>query len=154
MKALKLFFLLALPLLFAACSSTQIEDKVEQEVTEQPARRMHGEVAQKGMSAIENSSLSTEEKERIQELHSRMSKDTFRIQNEISKLKGVLFETFVTKPYDAKKVNVVKKRLLALNNEKMNNMLNALKEMENILGHIQPEEREIFLRRVMEFDHY
>lgn len=69
----------------------------------------------------------------------------------MSKLKGVLFETLTTTPYDAKKAEVLKKRIVKLNNEKMDSMFLAFEEVKRILGYMSPQERRELMRGLMEF---
>lgn len=123
------------------------EVKLEQEVQQQPARKMHGEVATKGFeSIVQSKSLSDEQKEKILKLHSKMTADTFKIQEETSKLKSVLFETMTAQPFDTKKVNSIKKRLITLNDQKMKNMLNAIDEVKGIVGKTEKENIQDFYR--------
>ncbi len=111
------------------------EVKLEKEVQAQPAAEMHGGVAQKGVESILNSkTLTAEQKKELMNLHGNLAKETFKIQEETSKLKGVLFETITTKPYDRKKVASLKKKLTSLNDKKMKNMFEALDKVQAILG--------------------
>ena len=147
---MKYFFVLLFFL--SACARVEVEKKVDQEAAMQPARSMHGGVASKGFAAIFRSSkLTQEQKEKFMDLHKRMVKDTFSIQDEISRLKGVLFETVTEVPYDAAKVNVLKKKLIQLNNAKMDKMLDALEDVKRIVGYMTHEERQQFVRDMLEF---
>ncbi|MGZ3771044.1 MAG: hypothetical protein ACXVCP_01855 [Bdellovibrio sp.] len=131
------------------CSTKQAQEekKIDQEVQAQPARAPHGEVAQKGFESIVNSkSLTEDQKEKLLKLHSKMAADTFKIQEETSKLKGVLFDTITAKPYDDNKVNLIKKRLISLNDQKMKNMLNAIDEVKAIVGQTEKENIQDFYR--------
>ena len=124
------------------CAQTQVEKDLDREATAEPARRMHGGVATKGYEAIENSrSLSPEQKQQLKELHGQMIAKTFTIQEDTAKLKGVLFNTLTKSPYDEQKVETIKKRLVALNEQKMQNMFSALSQAQKILGVTPPEER-------------
>ena len=125
-----------------ACANQQVEKDLTIQAGAQPTRAMHGEVAYKGLEAIErSSSLTAEQKQKLHDLHERMMKETFRIQDETSRLKAVLFETISTSPYDPKKLGALKKSLTALNDQKMSNMFSALGEAEKIVGYIPEEEK-------------
>ncbi|HAG92119.1 MAG TPA: hypothetical protein DCL41_09615 [Bdellovibrionales bacterium] len=141
-KFLRTSLALSLTLGLAACSSSPTSEDVDQEVAEQPARTFHGGVAAKGMEAINDSkSLSSDQKDQLKKLHMKMAEETMEIQTEMSKVKGVLFETITSKPYKPKKVAELKKRLLSLNDKKMKNMIQALDKTEKILGeNHSPEE--------------
>lgn len=132
-----------------ACSHSPVEKEVTAQANAEPARPLHGGVARKGFESITNSeSLTPEQKTKLSDLHKDMIAKTFAIQEETSKLKSVLFETITAKPYRADKVNEVKKRLTTLNDEKMKNMFNALKETEKILGVLPGEERKNIYREI------
>ena len=125
-----------------ACANQQVDNEIQQKAAAQPTRTMHGEVANMGLESIDSSpSLTTEQKQKLHELQERMMKETFRIQDETSKLKGVLFETIATSPYDPKQISSLKKRLTALNDQKMSNMFSALSEAEKIVGYIPATEK-------------
>jgi hypothetical protein len=53
--------------------------------------------------------------------------------------------------YDAAKVNVLKKKLIQLNNAKMDKMLDALEDVKRIVGYMTHEERQQFVRDMLEF---
>lgn len=130
-----------------ATKTTEQDAKLQQEVEAQPPRKMHGEVSQKGFeSIVESKSLTEDQKGKLLKLHSKMSADTFKIQEETSKLKSVLFETITAKPYDNAKVNSIKKRLITLNDQKMRNMLNAIDEVKGIVGQTEKENVQDFYR--------
>lgn len=125
-----------------ACANQQLEKEINDRSAAQPVRTMHGEVATKGFDAIENSpSLSTEQKQRLLILQKRVMSETFDIQNEISKLKGVLFDSISKSPYDPKIVGALKRRLTILNNQKLDKMFSALNEVEKIVGAIPEAEK-------------
>jgi Spy/CpxP family protein refolding chaperone len=133
----KTFMMGATALVITNCAAkpTQDEVKLANEVQTQPAREMHGGVAAKGMEAILSSNSLTEaQKKQLLSLHGEMAKETFKIQEETSKLKGVLFETITAKPYDRSKVNALKKKLVTLNDKKMKNMFEALDKVQGIIG--------------------
>ncbi|MGZ3772546.1 MAG: Spy/CpxP family protein refolding chaperone [Pseudobdellovibrionaceae bacterium] len=150
MKSSIRYFLMALCLFSVVnCASkpTQEEVKVQQEVQAEPPRKMHGEVAQKGFeSIVQSKSLTDDQKAKLLKLHTKMSAETSQIQDETSKLKAVLFDTMTAKPYDSKKVNVIKKRLITLNDKKMKNMLKAIDEVKDIVGQTEKENIQDFYR--------
>lgn len=130
-----------------ATKTSQEETQLQQEVQSQPPRKMHGEVAQKGFeSIIQSKSLNETQKEKLLKLHAKMTADTFKIQEETSKLKSTLFETMTATPFDSNKVNSIKKRLITLNDQKMKNMLSAIDEVKGIVGNKEKENVEDFYR--------
>lgn len=143
-----IFIALASLTLLNCASKPNVEDvKLEKEVQAQPAREMHGGVAQKGFESILNSkTLTADQKKQLLDLHGSMSKETFKIQEETSKLKAVLFETVTQKPFDRKKVAAIKKKLVSLNDKKMKNMFEALDKVQAILGEKSDEDIQDFYR--------
>lgn len=124
-----------------ACAQLPTSE-VEREAAMQPARPMHGELAAKGLDAIDDSKLTSAQKEALKSIHFRMVSETFRAQEETSQLKGVLFETITKAPYDAKKVEAIKQKIVTLNDKKINSMFWALNEVEKVLGHADPEQKQ------------
>jgi hypothetical protein len=144
---------IAVGLVLQACAHENMNN-LNQEVSAQPVRQMHGGVAAKGLEAINASNLTPEQKELLKKIHTRMIAETFDNQEETSKLKGVLFETITKTPYDAKKVEMIKKRLVALNDQKLNNMFGALKEVEKVIGYSKPEEKQDIYQGIFFRDEY
>lgn len=139
----QIIFSLICSLTVISCTQKPVasEKEVAHDVANEPTRQFHGGVARKGYEIITNSkSLTEEQRQKFFKLHSRMVRETFAIQDEMSKLKVVLFDTVMTKPLDNQKIEVIKKRLIELNNKKMNNMLGALDEVKDILGQIPEKE--------------
>src|SRR3989338_7421613 len=133
------------------CAGTKVEEQVDREALREPPRSMHGELAGSGLDRIHAStSLGETEKRKLLDLQAKMAGDTFEIHDEISRLKGVLFETIAKKPYDAAKMDVLKKKLVKLNDQKMAKMFSALTQVEEILGVVSSqEERRELLREIM-----
>lgn len=149
---MRIFLITALALPLVGCATTKIEKTVEAEVAQQPARSMGGEVAGKGFHAILNSpSLSEDQKQQFMRLHQKIAAEVRGIDTEMSKLKGVLFETVFAQPYEPEKVEVLKKRLLKLNNAKMDKMLTALNEVKRIVDYKSPVERRELIRDLIQF---
>lgn len=132
-----LFFI---PLFFFSCVSLSApkaspeETAIRKEVQDQPARAFHGGVASVGTQAIlVSKSLTQNQKDNLMKIHGRMMRETFKIQDEISMLKGLLFQTMTTRPYNDKKIEALKKELIELNNKKIRNMLTAIDEVQKIV---------------------
>ena len=138
---MKILAFLILSAGIVSCSLNQ-KDDLDREVALQPVRPMHGGVAAKGLEAIDSSALSASQKAKLKEIHSRMVAETFENQEQTSRLKAVLFETITKQPYDAKKIDAIKKRLLVLNDDKINGMFRALNEVEKVLGQAKPDQKQ------------
>jgi hypothetical protein len=137
-------------LILANCASTETNRKVDAEVKAEPAHIGTGAVAHSGYETIQDSqNLTNEQKMKLTELVGRMGRETAEINEETSKLKGVLFETLVATPFKAAEVDVIKGRLLKLNDKKMKKMLEALREAEGIIGVNKLGEHKKFLRTMI-----
>lgn len=129
-------FLVCFALVASACTKAEKYDETEltKEVSEQPARAMHGQMAEKGVQAIlESESLTVDEKDQILKIYGGVAEKTFVIQDETSQLLGVLFETMTKRPYNAKKIEGLKERLVALNTKKMNVMFQGMDEVRKVV---------------------
>lgn len=135
-------WILLFGLSLGACAHRQVEDEVNREVAAQPSRPMDGGVAYKGLEAIESSRLSDDQKNQFRELQTRMMVETAQNRDDTSKLKGVLFETLASPQYDRSKVEEIKRRLVKLNQARMENMFRALEEVQKIVGYLPPRERQ------------
>lgn len=145
------FLIISVALLLGACAQTQVAKEVDARVAQENPRPSHGPLAARGMDLIMNSkTLSAEQKEKFMNLHRDVMRDTFAIQDEISKHKQVLFETLVEVPFNPARVNEVKKRLINLNEKKMQKMFSALDTAQKILGYLSPEERREITRELVE----
>lgn len=103
---------------------------------------MHGPVAYKGFQEFRSSpDLNEAEKLKMIRLQDEMTGQVMSMQEETSKLKGLLFHTLASTPYEPKKVEEIKKRLVEINDQKMNLMFQALNDAEKILGRVPPEKR-------------
>lgn len=122
----------------------RLEDEVEKSVSRQPSRSFHGGVAMEGYAAIDESKkLPEERKRKLRELERRVASQTFAIQDEMSKVKGALFETLSAEKYEPAKLDLLKARLLRLNERKIDIMMKALEEAKSILSEppsIDPDE--------------
>jgi hypothetical protein len=107
--------------------------ELDKEAHKEPALPMHGGVASHGEDIILSSpSLTQYQKDNLLRLHRGMIAKTFKIQDEISMYKSLLFETITTRPYNEFKVDQIKKKLVSLNNENLQNMFSALVEARAI----------------------
>lgn len=133
------------------CAQKQVEKQVDKEVSAEPARPGRRELSAKATDAIESSkTLNESQKERLHQLQARIAAENTKLREETSKLKGVLFETVTTLPYQPSKVDVIKKRLAKLNQDQLNLMFGALHEAEEIIGYTENTDRREMLQTIFE----
>lgn len=127
---------IALTLTLAACSHQKaVEQKVDQEVSAQPAVPMGGPMAAESRKLIsESSELTQEQKDKLLALHTRMAGKVAKIREEEGKLKMVFFRAMLNPKAEDAEINTLKNRILKLDRQKTTGMLSAFEEVRQILG--------------------
>lgn len=132
---MKYLMLLATVLLLPACASQQAETKVNEELKQEPGVFNQAEIAEKSHEIILNHpSLTDKQRGEMRELFAEVYRKNIVLRSEIGKLKGVFFKTLFSRDRKEAEMKVLKKRLLAANEKKMELMLNALDSANKILG--------------------
>jgi len=116
------------------CAETPVAKQIDKEVVNEPAHTQKGELARKGYQAVENSNLSAEQKLKITHLIDQAHKESVKLTEEDSKLKGVLIETITATPYKTAKVDELKARLRKVSDEKLKNTMHAIREVQKVVG--------------------
>jgi hypothetical protein len=117
------------------CATYQAENRVNEEMRQEPGVFSQEEIASRSHEIILNHpSLSNEQRKKMQELFADVYRKNIVLRSEIGKLKGVLFKTLFSRDRKESEMAVLKRRLLASNEKKMNLMLDALDETYKILG--------------------
>ncbi len=127
--------LLSSILLLPACASYKAEKKVDEELRQEPGVFSQAEIAEKSHDIILNHpSLTDKQRSEMRELFGEVFRKNIVLRSEIGKLKGVFFKTLFSRDRNEAEMKVLKKRLLAANDKKMNLMLDALDKAYKILG--------------------
>lgn len=79
-------------------------------------------------------SLSPKQKEEFLDLHSKIMFDVRTINNEIRRLKIVLFKSLAEGDYKRRKIDTIKKQIVKQYNKRLNLMFDALYKIQKILG--------------------
>lgn len=132
---MKRLALLATILLLPACAAHQAEKRVDEEVRQEPGVFNQQEIAEKSHEIILNHpTLTDKQRGEMKELFAEVYRKNILLRSEIGKLKGVFFKTLFSRDKKEAEMKVLKKRLLAANEKKMNLMLDALDKAYVILG--------------------
>lgn len=132
---MRFFALLATVLLLPACASQQAEKKVDEEVRQESGVFNQQEIAEKSHDIILNHpTLTDKQRAEMRELFAEVYRKNIVLRSEIGKLKGVFFKTLFSRDKKDAEMKVLKKRLLAANEKKMDLMLDALDKAYKILG--------------------
>ena len=134
---LKICKALALALAFTLvdCASQQMTKQVDAEVKAEPVHTEPNALANKGYSAVEQSSnLTPEQKIKLTALIDKAHDESKRLAAEDSQIKGVLIETMTATPYDPGKVMELKHRLMKNSQARISNTMHSLHEMQKVMG--------------------
>ena len=131
MKKLILFCLLTL---FVSCASNT-EKEVQEEKVQEKSHMSKGQMHDRILKILESSKkLTPKQKEDFMNLHAGVMHDVRGINNEIRRLKVVLFKTLSTGKYKRKKIEIIKKQIIKQYNSRLNLMFDSLYKTQKILG--------------------
>lgn len=132
--------------------ATQSERELEQKVqAEQPATGPDAIAARGAQTFISAPGLTDEQRRQLLEIHTRVYAENTEIGTEIGKAKSLLFKNMIAEKYDAATVAGLKKKLIGLDQRRLNVMFKALEDVEKVVG--RGLDKEPIYRRFYEFDH-
>lgn len=129
----KLIILCSLAFLVSCASNTeqQIQHEKVQEKSHMSKKDMHERI----LKILDSSKkLSPKQREDFMDLHSGVMHDVREINNEIRRLKVVLFKSLSTGKYKRKKIETIKKQIIKQYNRRLNLMFDSLYKTQKILG--------------------
>lgn len=127
--------------LLAGCTSTE-EKALNEQIAKEPGVYTANGLAERSEQIIkESSSLNEEQKQQLLNLHDKTRAEMAKIRFQMGKLKGTFFKTLVAsnKSKKNKEIEMVKKKMTQLHNQKLSLMLGSLEEAKGILGDVQDE---------------
>jgi len=132
---MKYLVILAAVIFLPSCASQKAEQKVDEEVRQEPGVFNQQEIAERAHDLILNHpSLTDKQRNEMKVLFAEVYRKNILIRSDIGKLKGVLFKNLFNRYSKPAEMKVLKKRLLAANQGKMDLMLDALDKAVVILG--------------------
>lgn len=122
-------------LLLTACAGQEANKTVDENLKREAGIFNQQEIADRTHDIIMNHpSLTEKQRGEMQELFAEVYRKNILLRSEIGKLKGVLFKTLFNPNRKETELAVIKKRLLAANEKKMDTMLDALDKASKIIG--------------------
>jgi hypothetical protein len=129
----KLILLFSLTLLVSCASNT--EQEVQKEKMQEKSHMSKGQMHERILKILETSKkLTPKQKEDFMDLHAGVMHDVRGINNEIRRLKVVLFKNLSTGEYKRKKIESIKKQIIKQYNRRLNLMFDSLYKTQKILG--------------------
>lgn len=92
--------------------------------------------------------LTAQQKEKLIEIASRTETEARIIRSEIEESKILLFQTLAQVDYESKDIEVIRKKLVALDQKRLEQMFKALSQVQQIVGF--GKDREDFYKKLQE----
>lgn len=120
-------------LFLGGCNTT--DEKVEQRTAKETPTRDMGELTTRGFETWAGSAnIDIDQKSKLWTIHSATARDAFRIRGEISKAKTALFKELADGGRDMKMIDGLKKKIVKLDQERLDLMFKSLDSVEKVLG--------------------
>ncbi|MCO4792356.1 MAG: hypothetical protein KC493_01495 [Bacteriovoracaceae bacterium] len=131
---MKLILIIGLMGLLTSCASSS-DRQIEEEKTHVRKNMSKKEMSDKMIKILESSKrLTKKQKEDFLVLHSNVKQDVTVVNDELRRLKIVLFQTLAKGEYKRKKIDLIKKKIVKQYNKRLNIMFDALYKFQKILG--------------------
>ena len=129
----KLMVLCGLVFLVSCASNTK--QQVQEEKMQVRGHMSKQEMNDRMIKILDSSKkLSEKQREDFLALHSSVMQDVRTINDEIRRLKIVLFKNLAEGDYKRKKIDTIKKQIVVQYNKRLNLMFDALYKIQKILG--------------------
>jgi len=120
--------------LITSCASGS-NGQIEEEKKYVQKNMSKKEMNNKMIKILESSKRLTEkQKEDFLALHSNVKQDVMVVNDELRRLKIVLFKSLAKGDYERKKIDLIKKKIVKQYNKRLNIMFDALYQFQKILG--------------------
>lgn len=120
----------------AGCSSAKKDEtQLKQEIQAQAPADSPDQIMQRAAMAFSNAEgLSADQKLRLQAVYSRVYSESMKIRREMGQSKSLLFMTLAKVNYKAAEITSLKKKIITLDQRRLNLMFSALDEVQKIVG--------------------
>lgn len=131
---MKSLILIGISLLLVSCASNT-EKEIYEEKTHEQSNMSKSDMNEKILNILDSSkSLSPKQREEFLNLHAGVMHEVKSINNEIRRLKVVLFRSLSTGDYKRIKIETIKKQIIVQYNKRLNLMFDSLYKTQKILG--------------------
>ena len=135
--------LLLLTLSISACAGSASK-ALDERMARVPIPASRQEVAQKADQLVSaRVDLSEDQKKRLAILRSQITARTDEINRQSLKLRSVLIEDLLSPNYSIEEINLIKRRLQKLENDRLSLLFDGVDHATAILGRQAPEHREV-----------
>ena len=125
----------------SACTTSPEQKSIESQIEKEPRTFSQQQMVAKGHSILLNHPDMTEEQRRkMKRVYAETMAKSQKIRMEMSKVKGVFFKQLFKSTRNDKELRILRKKLIDLNEKKMDVMFDALYEAQTILGKGFPAE--------------
>lgn len=120
--------------LMQSCSEQKtIEKKVESEIKTEPVARQEDIIEAAREQITKSPNLTDEQKKRLISIQEKSSFEINALKDEINKARMVLIKAAFEPSYNAREVEILKKKILGLERKKLRVGLNAFTEARNVI---------------------
>lgn len=153
-NSLTLAFLMALTVGCATQASHSDPDSdLNAKVKAEAPANTPTEIARRGAQAFVNApGLTPEQKLKLLDVFNRTYDEAIKIRGEIGQSKSLMFKLVASKDFDSKEVNELKKRIVALDQKRLNIMFKALADVQAIVG--TGSEKEEIYKHFYDFEYH
>lgn len=129
--------LVPMMVVFAACGTTEKKEdtamttKVQEQAPADTPEQILARAAQT-FSNIEG--LAPEKKEKLREIYTRVYSESMDIRRELGQSKSLLFTTLAKTDYKTSEITKLKKKIVSLDQKRLNLMFKALEDVQGVVG--------------------
>lgn len=155
MKIFKdLFFCIFLSCVIYSCAGQKaIEKKLETEVKDTPTTKQEDIIDTARQYIANSKNLTEEQKIKLNNIQDKAIADTSTLRDEINKSRVVLIKSAFEPKYNAREVEILKRKILSLERKKIRIGLNAFTEARNVIDPSQLPETKA-LNKVFMHENY
>jgi hypothetical protein len=130
--------------LLAACAQRETQKEVLQEqlIHSQRPADSPDEIVNRAATTFANApGLTMDQKERLRQIYTQVYMDSMKIRREIGQAKSLIFSTLARKDYNSWEISDLKKRVVKLDQQRLDIMFKALDDVQSVVGRGQDMEK-------------
>lgn len=127
-----------------ACGSTEKEQdqQLSQKINQQAPANSSEEILQRAASMFANAEgLTAEQKEKLTSIYTKVYIESMQIRKDLGKSKSLLFSTLSKPDYQPSEITNLKKRIVDLDQKRLDVMFAALDDVQAVVGKGQGSEK-------------
>jgi len=120
----------------SACGSKDKKpDELDQKISTQAPADTPNQIMERASMAFANAEgLTQEQKLKLSEIYKRVYTESMQIRRDIGQSKSLLFMTLAKTNYKASEVTELKKKIVNLDQKRLNLMFSALDDVQSVVG--------------------